>query len=220
LPGVVGLPLEVRATRDAYDAAARTYTEYFKDALARKPFDRAMLHAFAGLVASVGGGRVADLGCGPGMVTSHLRALGMSVLGIDISFSMVSLARKAHPAIPFIGGSMEALPLADATLAGVVACYSIIHALPARLPGLFSEFIRTLRPGGFAMLAFQGTDGPTNNVEAFDHAVTPAYRYSVDHISGLLTRSGATEIARLIRQPDEEERFMQVCVIVTKRRST
>jgi predicted RNA methylase len=57
---------------------AADYAERYKTGLEAKPLDRALLAGFAELVRADGAGPVADLGCGPGRVTAHLHALGLS----------------------------------------------------------------------------------------------------------------------------------------------
>ncbi len=81
-------------TRAAYDTVAADYAEVFRDNLASMPFDRAMLGVFAELVQGDGGGRVGDLGCGPGRVTSHLAQMGVDAFGIDLSPGMIEVARR------------------------------------------------------------------------------------------------------------------------------
>ncbi len=61
--------------------------------------DRAAPAGFAELVG--GGGAVVDLGCGPGRVTAHLAALGLSVFGLDLSESMLATARRENPGLRF-----------------------------------------------------------------------------------------------------------------------
>nr|WP_239062487.1 methyltransferase domain-containing protein [Streptomyces sp. SID13031] len=52
---------------------------------------RAVLGAFAELV----DGKAAEIGCGPGNITSHLASLGLDIRGIDLAPRMVEIAR-AH----------------------------------------------------------------------------------------------------------------------------
>jgi SAM-dependent methyltransferase len=104
--------------------------------------------AFAELVLAGDAGPVADLGCGPGYLTAHLRALGLDAFGLDLSPVMVELARREHPGIRFQVGSMDALDLADGTVGGILSWYSIIHAPAAEVPGYFAEFGRVLTAGG------------------------------------------------------------------------
>ena len=114
----------LRDTRTSYDAVAVGYAERFRDELAAKPLDRAMLASFAELVRDAGAGPVADIGCGTGRVTSHLNGLGLPVSGIDLSPQMVAVARQTYPGLRFEVGSMLALDLPDGTLGGLLAWYS------------------------------------------------------------------------------------------------
>ena len=50
------------------------------------------------IAASVTGRRVLDFGCGAGRSAAFVRRLGFEVTGVDISPSMIELARKADPA--------------------------------------------------------------------------------------------------------------------------
>ncbi|MFE9248858.1 methyltransferase domain-containing protein [Streptomyces sp. NPDC007088] len=192
-------------TADAYDAVADLYAELSRDSLAGLPLDRAMLSAFAELVRASGPGPVADLGCGPGPGTAHLRALGLDVFGVDLSPAMITLARAAYPGLRFELGSMDALDLPGAALSGIVSWYSLIHTPPEELPAYFAEFRRVLAPGGHLLLGFFESEG--GPVSAFDHKVTTAYRWPVDGIAGLAGAAGFTEIGRMLREPGEGERF-------------
>ncbi|MGN5632891.1 class I SAM-dependent DNA methyltransferase [Streptomyces sp. AC154] len=195
----------LRATADAYDAMAVVYADFARDSLGALPLDRAMLAAFADLVRARATGPVAELGCGPGYLTAHLRGLGLDAFGIDLSPVMVGLAREAYPDLRFEVGSMDALDLADGKLGGIVSWYSVIHTPPKELPPYFDEFRRVLSPGGVLLFAFfEAGDGP---VEAFDHKVTTAYRWPIDELAGLAREAGFVEIGRMLREPLEGERF-------------
>ncbi|GGZ85880.1 class I SAM-dependent methyltransferase [Streptomyces echinoruber] len=193
------------ATADAYDAVAVRYVELFRDALDALPLDRAVLAAFAELVRSTGAGPVAELGCGPGWVTAHLRDLGLDVFGVDLSPVMIELARKAYPDLRFEVGSMDALDLADGTLRGIVSWYSVIHIPPRDVPAYLTEFRRMLAPGGHLLLAFFESEG--GPVAAFDHKVLTAYRWPVDELAKPAGEAGFTEVGRMLREPGEEERY-------------
>jgi ubiquinone/menaquinone biosynthesis C-methylase UbiE len=176
--------------------------------------DRAMLGAFADLVRGNGSGPVADLGCGPGRITAHLDALGLDAVGIDLSPRMIELARQAYPNVRFGEGSLEELAFADGVLAGVVAWYSIIHLPPERVPDVLAEFYRVLRKGGHALLAFQATDLP--EAEPFDHKVIRSYRWSPQRLGTVAEQAGFATLARMVREPDADERGQQGYLLVVK----
>jgi SAM-dependent methyltransferase len=204
----------VHDTRAAYDAVASLYAELFSNVLEVLPMERALLAAFAELVQAHNAGPVADIGCGPGHVTAHVHALGPATFGIDLSSAMIALARQAHPDLRFDVGSMSALDLADGVLGGILALYSVIHTQPRHLPVVFTEFHRALAPGGHLLLGFFAGDDPLP--QEFDHKVTLAYRWSPDSLADLLRQAGFVEVARLLREPREGERFQQAHLLVRK----
>lgn len=198
----------LRATADAYDALAVLYSDFARDALAGLPLDRSFIAAFAELAratGSSGSAYVAELGCGPGHVTDHLRRLGLDAFGIDLSPELIGLARQEYPGMRFDVGSMDALDLADGVLDGVMSWYSVIHAPPEHVPAYLAEFRRVLTAGGALLVAFfESGGGP---VEAFDHKVTTAYRWPLDDLAALAGAAGFEEVGRMLREPCEGERF-------------
>ncbi|ACZ87233.1 class I SAM-dependent methyltransferase [Streptosporangium roseum] len=210
-------PSYLNTTRTSYDTVAVTYAELFRNALDGLPLERGLLTAFAELVQAAGGGPVADLGCGPGMGTAFLHSLGLDVSGTDLSPTMIELARKEYPDIRFDEGSMTELDLPDGGLAGAVSWYSIIHTPPERLPVVFAEFDRVLAPGGYLLLAFQASrEGASHAAEPFDHKVTLAYRWPIDGVAELAREAGFVEVARLLREREETERFEAGHLLVRK----
>ncbi|MFI9203077.1 class I SAM-dependent methyltransferase [Streptomyces sp. NPDC053048] len=200
------LSSHLEETAHAYDALAIRYAELARDALDALPLDRAVLAAYAELVrTTTGAGTVAELGCGPGQVTAHLRDLGLDVFGVDLSPVMIDLARKAYPDLRFEVGSMDALDLADGKLSGIVSWYSVIHTPPQDIPSYFAEFRRVLAPGGQLLLAFFESEGQP--VTPFDHKVTTAYRWPIDDLAELAGGAGFVEVGRMLREPLEGERY-------------
>jgi SAM-dependent methyltransferase len=99
--------------------------------LASSPYERAMLLLFAELVHAGGGGPVADVGCGPGRITAHLRTLDVDAFGIDLSPGMIEVARRDHPGLRFEVGSMT--DLAVARYGGHPMKVQVHRRQPARL---------------------------------------------------------------------------------------
>ncbi|WP_371536160.1 class I SAM-dependent methyltransferase [Streptomyces sp. NBC_00466] len=208
----------LHATREAYDAIATTYAELFHDSLRDRPLERALLNAFAELVRTNGGGEVADLGCGPGHVTAHLRELGLNAFGVDASPVMVELAREASPGVRFEVGSMAALDIEDGALCGVLSRWSVIHTPPQDLPAVLAEIARVLAPGGHLLIEFAATDVSHNETQAYDHTVATAYRWSPDRFAELLCDHGLAESARLVIEPKptDKRQFQEVQLLACK----
>ncbi|MFD9793465.1 class I SAM-dependent methyltransferase [Streptomyces sp. NPDC059070] len=193
-------------TRAAYDGVVELYASLFAGRLETQPFTRAMLATFAELVRASGNPRAADVGCGPGHMTAMLHELGLDAFGLDLSPGMVAHARRTGPELRFDEARMEALPVADGALGGVLAHYSMIHTPPGELPALLAEQVRVLAPGGLLLVSFFATDAP--EPVRFDHKVAPAYSWPVDRFAELLTAAGLVPFARLLHDPASERGFL------------
>lgn len=205
-------------TRAAYDGVVDLYASLFADRLETQPFARAMLTTFAELVRDTGNRRTVDVGCGPGHLTAMLHDLGLDAFGIDIAPGMVDHARRARPALRFDEARMEALPVEDRALGGVLAHYSMIHTPPGELPALLAEQARVLAYGGLIMVSFFATDGP--EPVRFDHKVTPAYSWPVDRLAEMLAGAGLATFARLIHDPASERGFLDAHLLARRTPAT
>jgi SAM-dependent methyltransferase len=98
------------------------------------------------------GGLVVDAGCGSGVWARELSDRGYGVLGIDISDSMIRLARKHAPDAKFQAGSFLdiQLPPCDAVTAiGECVNYAFDRKSGKRaLARFFRRVHQALRPGG------------------------------------------------------------------------
>ena len=210
-------PLHVTETRTAYDTVAADYARLLVDELARSPLDRALLGHFAELVDFEGGGPVVDVGCGPGRITGHLKTLGLDVTGVDLSPGMVAEAQRRYPEITFRTGSLAALDLADASVAGVVAWYSVIHTPPTLLSEVFSELHRVIRPNGLLLLAFQAGGFSVRHEQAYGHAVTfEAHRHDPDGVTGQLADVGFRVTVRTERAAQDYEKTPQAFLLARR----
>jgi SAM-dependent methyltransferase len=191
-------------TRISYDTVAASYAEQIRDALAGLPFLRAALTLFADLVRAAGGGPVADVGCGPGHVTAHLHQLGVDALGIDLSPGMIDVARRAHPDLRFEVGSMTDLDLADESVAGLLAFWSLIHIPDDAVPTVFGHFRRALRPGGPLLVGFHVGDQSRLKTEGYGgHPMkVHVHRRQPDQVAAWLRDAGFTLEAQMLLDPD------------------
>jgi SAM-dependent methyltransferase len=185
------------AVRAGYATIARAYREHLGDELAGKPLDRAFLDAFA---ERCQGGRIVDVGCGPGHVARYLAARGAQVEGVDLSEAMVEEARATSPGLVIRVGDMFELPYDPGSLGGIVAFYSIVHLRSDELVAPFREFHRVLAPGGLVALAFHIGSETVHVDELFGHATSLDFRFHLpDVVVAALVEAGFTLEARLER---------------------
>jgi SAM-dependent methyltransferase len=192
--------------RACYDAVASEYAERFAGELAHKPLDRELLSRFASEVR--GSGLVYDLGCGPGQTTAFLAGCRVQVRGLDLSADLLRQARQRHPDLAFDQGDMLALPLADASLAGVLAFYAIVHLSPDGLRRALAEMHRVLRPGGLLLLAFHVGEGSLHVEQFLGHSVALDFVFFTPQVvTDELLRAGFVAVELIERDPYPEVEY-------------
>jgi SAM-dependent methyltransferase len=212
-------PADVAATRAAYDTVADDYAELLRGSLADSPYERRALGLFAEAVTRSGGGPIADLGCGPGRLTGHLRGLGLAPVNVDLSPAMVAIARREHPGVPGAVGSLGHLPLATGRLAGALAWYSLIHTPTGRLPATLAELHRVLRPGAHLLTGFQVGDevrGGRRHLYGHD-LVLDSYRRPPDLVARHAEAVGFTEVVRTVSAPEPPYDCPQAHLLLRRR---
>lgn len=187
--------------RNSYDAIAASYAEETRDLLDRLLYVRAGVVLFAELVRAIGGGPVADIGCGPGHTTALLRELGADAVGIDLSPVMIEIARREHPGARFEVASMTNLDLADGSLTGVLAWWSLIHIADEAVPGVLGQFHRVLRPGGVLAVGFHVGEKSRGDDNQPMHA--DAYHRPPSQVADWLREAGFTVEAQHLLRPDD-----------------
>lgn len=99
------------------------------------------------------GGRVLDLGCGPGFAAAEMARHGCNVEAIDGSAEMVAAASK-HPGVIARQATFDDLP-AQATYYGIYANFSLLHAKRADFNRHIQACHAALLPGGIFHLAMK-----------------------------------------------------------------
>lgn len=201
-----GLNPRHHSVRRSYDTVAGEYAASFRDELAGKPLDRALLACLAEQADA--GAPIADLGCGPGHVAAWLAGRGAAAVGIDLSPGMIAAGRRDYPEVEFREGHFLALPAADGEFGAAVAFYSIIHLEPGELSQAFGEIHRVLRPRGLFLVSFHAGSEVRHLGEWWGHAVDVDFHFlDPPDIAEAIERSGFRTEMRLERvsYPGEAE---------------
>jgi SAM-dependent methyltransferase len=127
--------------RDGYDRWAPTYDDDPNPLVA---LDRR--HTF-GMLRATRGERILDAACGTGAHLQAMLAAGSRPAGLDLSRGMLRVARRKLGSIPLAQADLDAeLPLRGRFFDAVLCALVGEHL--RRLPLVFGELFRALRPGG------------------------------------------------------------------------
>lgn len=147
--------------------------------------------AFVAARAPLAGAAVADVGCGGGLLAEALARLGAQVTGIDLSPTMIEVA-KLHatglqPPIDYRLQSAAELAVTAAGQYAVVCCMELAEHVPDP-EALVASLARLLRPGGSLFVATIN-----RTLRSFLGAIVAA-----EYLLRLVPR-GTHEYARLVR---------------------
>ncbi|HJQ28680.1 MAG TPA: class I SAM-dependent methyltransferase [Rubrobacter sp.] len=133
-------------SREAYQKLADSYSSRAPTKPHNAYYERP---ATLSLLGDVGGKRVLDAGCGPGIYAEELVARGAEVMGFDASERMVELARERLRGGAEISHAILEEPLAwleDGSFDLVVSALAMDYVEDWRGP--LAEFYRVLKPAG------------------------------------------------------------------------
>jgi ubiquinone/menaquinone biosynthesis C-methylase UbiE len=183
-----------------YDTIAKEYAETFSGEHEKKPKDQEILNRFS---QEIGDRRpVWDFGCGPGQTTNYLKNLGIEISGLDLSEKILEQAGTIHPEIHFRKGNILELEFENASLAGVVAFYAIVHFTEDQVGLAFREVFRVLQPGGIFLFTYHVGEGSIHLDEFLGRKIDLDFMFfSTDFISSCLKDSGFEEIEVIEREP-------------------
>lgn len=188
----------------SYDRVAEHFADEFFGELEKKPFDREVLNEFAKNVRHQG--LVCEIGCGPGQIARYLKDLGVDVYGVDLSLGQIKCARRLNPDVTFEQGDMLALDIPEASLAGIVVFYAIIHLKREDVTRALKDMHRALKPGGILLVSFHGGTGELHREEWYEKPVSiDVTLMDKDEMTGYLKAAGL-EVERIVeREPYEFE---------------
>lgn len=203
----------------AYDTIAATYAGDPSSEV-RHPFEAWLLDEVPGLAEDY---PVADLGCGPGHVAARLVDAGAEVVAFDPSPAMVAAARAAHPDLEVQQASLAQLmrPRTAEAWGVVVAWYSLIHLAASELPDALAALARTVRVGGWVLVALHAGEGVVHADEWLGHPVDlDVVLHDRRHVVAAAESAGLTVLESYtrgaLRPPHGTEQFDRLYVLARR----
>ncbi len=134
-------------TIGVYDARAAEYAEQ------NEKHNRTDPRLTDFIAACPRGGRVLDLGCGPGGAAAVMVGAGLIVDATDASQQMVALASQ-HQGVQARQATFDDISGSD-LYDGIWANFSLLHAPRADFPRLLAALHKALKPGGAFYIAMK-----------------------------------------------------------------
>ena len=199
--------------KEKYDQMAESYME------SRSLFDNTdQLEELAKLIPPKS--TVLDLGCGTGLPVSKFFAeRNYSVTGIDLSDSMIRLAKKNVPNAVFYRENIVNADLSEDSFDLIVSFYCLFHLIKEKQKEIFNKIMHWLKTGGYAYFTlasqeytgqedFEGTIHFENNILPYSHFSLAEYPKIFQDIGATLvsmeklTIGGETMLWVLLKKPD------------------
>lgn len=104
------------------------------------------------------GGKILDAGCGPGRDSEYFVRKGFSLVGIDLSEKLLSIAKKRVTLATFQKQDLRKLTFAPEEFDGIWASASLLHLKRDEIPKVLRQFYQILkRNGALFILVKEGT---------------------------------------------------------------
>lgn len=151
---------------------------------AQRFWHEAKLRLIDRLATPAPGSRVADAGCGSGVVAAHLAKHAGEVVGIDVSDEAIAFARRSYGSnrLRFLSGPFERL-LDQPPFDGIYCLEVVEHLYPQQAEDTLRLFARAARPGAVLFVT-------TPNA----HSAWPAIEWTLDRLKLVPTLAAAQHL--------------------------
>lgn len=183
------------------------HAEEYADQIADSP-DIDLMNLFIGKVGI--GATILDAGCAGGRDCRIFKDEGLHPIGIDITHSLIEVAKNKNPDIEFLQGSFLKLPFDDNTFDGVWAHASLVHLEKiSEVKKALSEFHRVLKAHGIIHTSVKAQTGEEKTIHAA-HTFSGDFKrffrlFTKQEVESLLKESGfqITEIKETVSERKE-----------------
>jgi ubiquinone/menaquinone biosynthesis C-methylase UbiE len=182
---------------EVYDALAESYADQYESGNPDRPF----LNEFLSHLPK--GARLLNVGCGTGSGTKYFFDHGMCVEGMDISRSMIEVARRNYPHIHFTRKDIRNSNYQAASLDAIWAGYSLFHMGRGDFQAVLKKIRKALRSEGIFGLIMQEGKGDVQYPEPLCPGKSLLVcLYSIKGLKAILSTVGSVSLPR-----SDEARF-------------
>ena len=168
-----------KETLRVYDAKAAEYAKLIK----RENNDDPHLDRFINKLPT--GGRVLDLGCGPGISAACMADAGLQVDAIDGSAEMIAMATQ-HQGVTAWQATFDEITGTN-IYDGIWANFCLLHASKEAVPQHLAALVTALKPGGAFHIAMKLGSGSQRDTIGRLYSY-----YSEPELTNLLVAAGLT----------------------------
>ena len=183
---------EVEITRETYDEIASAYARNLKDPYlgGSEAYHKMAIDRFVSLLPSPEL-RILDVGCGFGHDLGHFLSRGLNIYGVDLSRSMLAMARRDFPGAQLCHMDMRWLNFAPGSFGGVWAAHCLYHIPKRDINRVIRGIQQVLLPRGtfFCSLKLGEGEGIYTDQQAVSFPGKPRFY-------ALYTESEARELLR------------------------
>lgn len=152
-------------------------------------------------VDNINGNIILDAGCGHGRDAEYLSKLGFGVVGIDLSYKLLDIARKKAQKASFYLMDMRKLGFHNNSFDAIWACASFLHIPKKEAKQTLKEFHRVLKNTGMIFISVKRGNGE-RYVKSQKYKEKERFYafYSMNKLINLLKSTGLEPIEELIEK--------------------
>lgn len=150
---------------------------------------------------------IVDIGCGTGFSAGYFVKKGMRAEGSDLSSSMISIAKRNYPKIPFAVADMREFNSKE-NADGVWAGYSLFHFEQEDFEKTIKQVRTYLKPDGIFGLVMQEGEGELERDEPFlPGEKIYLHLYTEEQLRSILEKYGFKTIEQKRKTPLHPNEF-------------
>lgn len=143
----------MRIVREGYDAIGEQYHAWSHDSPTRIRYVERLRDRLPA------GSLVVELGSGPGDPATRMLAERHRVIGVELSWGQIEIARRKAPGASFVQADMTRLAVRPGSVDAVASFFATGHVPAAEHAAFYARVASWLRPGGVLLTTAPRTPG-------------------------------------------------------------